>query len=573
MQNNHGTENQNISFSFDPATLQCISCEIEHSILKTGEGGAPPIIVLSDQNFIPTLCGGGSCVAIARLEDGSLDEIAELAAEFLERNPVPVGTILLLCSISHLHNVGSSIYARDWCSANTKLAARIRNAKVLPLTPILREDGPGSLSRQLIEIHTWYKRVYDKNTLGLLPVWSKLIEILGKTDEDGLDLGFSDTYTVAFPSSLLPDSPLVPTKFFTSSSHTTIRGFDSMATNELLRTLFDHLQCKFATVANPDELLIEEPAPEVVGGKEFSKCIIGGGSNMKRIAQILKNQGIEVIDFTSLGWTPTDQNIKKLCDSIKNLPEKFDGPVILDLLGNYAYRFEQLDGTLAMPFKTSGKYHLGGKVCVCGEQVLIAAIRNLKPVFELLDCPILFLSPNPRYLYNGCCDDEEHCIGVNTDDYVHTLLKDTLSLRAVCKKGILEFGKKDIWVPDLVGKMLPACNGVSEQALGWKQIAAADGVHLIQSGYDKMAAAITVCVENLLNKSALPAVTSVSATPAQKTYYWRGFVSPVGSARPKNKHTAYMNTHRGGGGKLRGHPVNVGQGRGNRFPPPYYRRN
>jgi hypothetical protein len=59
MQNNHGTENQNISFSFDPATLQCISCENEHSILKTGEGGAPPIIVLSDQNFIPTLCGGG----------------------------------------------------------------------------------------------------------------------------------------------------------------------------------------------------------------------------------------------------------------------------------------------------------------------------------------------------------------------------------------------------------------------------------------------------------------------------------------------------------------------------------
>jgi hypothetical protein len=54
---------------------------------------------------------------------------------------------------------------------------------------------------------------------------------------------------------------------------------------------------------------------------------------------------------------------------------------------------------------------------------------------------------------------------------------------------------------------------------------------------------------------------------------WRGFVSPVGSARPKNKHTAYMNTHRGGGGKLRGYPVNVGQGRGNRYPPPYYRRN
>jgi hypothetical protein len=67
--------------------------------------------------------------------------------------------------------------------------------------------------------------------------------------------------------------------------------------------------------------------------------------------------------------------------------------VILDLLGNYVYRFEQLGGTLAMPLKTSGKYHLGGKVCVFGEQALIVAIRNLKPIFDLLDCPILFLFP------------------------------------------------------------------------------------------------------------------------------------------------------------------------------------
>ena len=170
-------------------------------------------------------------------------------------------TLFLLKSTSHLNNVGSSIYAIDWCSAIANLNSRIRNVKILPLTPVIREDRPGSVSRQLIEIAAWYKRVYDKNTLGLLPVWAKLLEILGQSDEDGLDLGFTDSYTVAFPHSPTPGSMLIPTKFFSSSSHTTIRGFGSAATNKLIRTLFDHLQCTFATVAISEDLVNQEPAP------------------------------------------------------------------------------------------------------------------------------------------------------------------------------------------------------------------------------------------------------------------------------------------------------------------------
>jgi hypothetical protein len=56
---NNTDVNQNISLSFDPATLVCVACEKPHPILQTGEGGAPPIIVITDQNFMPTLSGGG----------------------------------------------------------------------------------------------------------------------------------------------------------------------------------------------------------------------------------------------------------------------------------------------------------------------------------------------------------------------------------------------------------------------------------------------------------------------------------------------------------------------------------
>ncbi len=84
-------------------------------------------------------------------------------------------------------------------------------------------------------------------------------------------------------------------------------------------------------------------------------------------------------------------------------------------------------------------------------------------------------------------------VNSNTDDQVHTtLLRETLSLHPVCTNGILEFEKKDGWVPNLVGKMIPACNGIVEQAVGWKQIdAATDGVHLLESGYEKMVESLT----------------------------------------------------------------------------------
>ena len=166
---------------------------------------------------------------------------------------------------------------------------------------------------------------------------------------------------------------------------------------------------------------------------------------------------------------------------------------------------------------------------------------------------------------------------MDTDPYVKDLLGSVVSLRKVCKNGILTLKKGDVWVPDLFGKMILACNGLSEQAIGWKQIAAADGVHLVP--YEKMASVVFSCVKNLLDKSKDTVASSVSAArnPTKGSFYWRGFLSPVGSARPKNNHAVYMLTNRGGGGggggKMRGFPDISGRGRGTQSRPPYYRKN
>ncbi len=170
-------------------------------------------------------------------------------------------------------------------------------------------------------------------------------------------------------------------------------------------------------------------------------------------------------------------------------------------------------------------------------------------------------------------------MGTDTADYVSSLLQETLALRGVCKTSIQALGKKNGWVPDLVGNLLPACNGIQEKAVGLKHIMSADGVHFTKHGYEKLAETLVKCCKTHLEKS-VSAASSVSARPAgsrQKTFYWRGFASHVGSSRPSSHAAAYKTAHPGGGGKWRNNPVNTGKNdnkkQGGRNAPPYYRRN
>ncbi len=120
-----------------------------------------------------------------------------------------------------------------------------------------------------------------------------------------------------------------------------------------------------------------------------------------------------------------------------------------------------------------------------------------------------------------------------------------------CKSALQALGKKNAWVPDLVGNLLPACNGLKEKAVGLKHIMSADGVHFTKHGYEKLAETIVKCCKTQFEKS-VSAASIVSARPAgtrQKTFYWRGFVSPVGSSRPASRTAAYLAAHPGGGGK------------------------
>ncbi len=91
----------------------------------------------------------------------------------------------------------------------------------------------------------------------------------------------------------------------------------------------------------------------------------------------------------------------------------------------------------------------------------------------------------------------------------------------------------NIWVPDIVGSMVPDSSTTLAVAISLKGMFAKDGVHLTREHYGKLATLIQGLVESKIAAS-VSVSGGVADTRQQKTFFWKGFVSPVGSARPTN---------------------------------------
>ncbi len=216
------TVNQGISLSFDPMSLRCVACTSEHNIIS---GQLKPLVIcLTDQNFVPKFHGDTeSCIIVARVENASLNELCDFLLEVMEGAKLPHGSIILLGSVTHLHRFGTSIFATDWVRCVHRLESRFGDSQICPLTPIIREDFPSDLLRQILELAAWLATVYSGTLRGLGETWPYLVGWLSTAAVDvGVDLPEKHiSYIVPLPESLAKDAPIKPQWFKTSSSRST----------------------------------------------------------------------------------------------------------------------------------------------------------------------------------------------------------------------------------------------------------------------------------------------------------------------------------------------------------------
>jgi len=128
-------------------------------------------------------------------------------------------------------------------------------------------------------------------------------------------------------------------------------------------------------------------------------------------------------------------------------------------------------------------------------------------------------------------------------DHSVELMSKTLALKRQMKEYMVSKAMVYTFVPNTVKLLFPEAKTTEALTENFLGLAHADGVHLTDDAYVSLGSVLLkVVAERLVVKDVLSGKNSTG-----KSFYWRGFTSPVGSARPKASTHSYKDSHPGGG--------------------------
>ncbi len=463
---------------------------------------------------------------------------------------MPEGSVFLFGSASHLARVGTGTYASDWMAVVSRAEKLWRGIRVCPLIPMILSDCPGTLAREIAEIAAWFANIYENNPLGLFSSWAAVVSVSETLSEGGIPLPHMDSYKISVPSSLTEQHVFISMTFCSVSSRpATLHGLPKDNLSALVRSLIETVHKCFQTCASPENYLARDTV--MASDTCEQKVVLLGASNLGCCASRLRKQGKQVVDLTQPGWLASKENTESLEKKLKDIECNEQSTLVFDLLGNSSFRFEQFDGSLSMPFKQAGRYHMGGNIAVCPPPVYKRILETTASLLTLHhSSKVILVPPLPRYLFTGCCNQPGHSTNTSAPGYSSTLLSDTIGLRNLLKKFVVGLGIKRCLVMDSCCVAdCPATASPVTRLDALKKVCAQDGVHFSPDGYRNL-------VDSILRCDSLLSVKSKIATAAKQCHYWRGFKSSRGSALGNTSIRGAMR-----GGKF---------GRGGRFARPFH---
>jgi len=329
-------------------------CKTEHLVVQNHS--KPVVIILSDQNFVPIWPNTtpDACAVVIRMSNPDLHELFEFLSEVFDRTILPDGSMVLAGSVSYLHRVGSSFYAREWTQVVSRMGRKLPNVRVCPLPPLITENCSGGVAREIIEIGTWLANVYKNSPQGLLEVWNSVATKTIERSAGQTTLNSVESYTISLPASLVQGAPDKPTTFYTNSSRPSVLyGIDQGSSSELLHTVSKVLGRDFkipvGTGITPASARTADSVQEHV-----KRVVLVGASNLKKVVKSLEAEGLEVVDLCTPGWTVTPSNAEKLVNILKNGNPCHNTVYVFDLYGNSSFRATLFDGSTTMPVKLGG---------------------------------------------------------------------------------------------------------------------------------------------------------------------------------------------------------------------------
>jgi hypothetical protein len=292
--------------------------------------------------------------------------------------------------------------------------------------------------------------------------------------------------------------------------------------DELLGSLLNIVFANFRACPRPEEFLARAAENTKKSETCEQKVILVGASNLFHASRHFDDSELIFENHSVPGWTPLEENVKKMSDIVKD-KAKGNVALVFDLLGNSSVRFEQFDGTTALPFKSNGRFHLGGKVTTTPLGIFKKVIELVLPILKAKgEKPCIIVPPLPRYLFSRCCSDKGHCTNAGDKDFSENLLSGFILQRNELIRCLVQNGLTNFKVLDVCcATTCTTTSNLTERLNALRGVLAEDGVHFTPTGYNNLAKRTVSCLKTLLTEK--PKVTK------KHTFFWRGYRSPHGS--------------------------------------------
>jgi hypothetical protein len=331
--------------------------------------------------------GGGDCLALILIEDAQLAELAEAFLGLTRGFDVPVGTVVVLSSVSHLGRVGTAAYAADMVRALGRIHGGFgKSVRTVHGFPLLRGGVQDENTvRGLRDIELWLAEV-DKSRHCSLPATSD--HFIRHFTHNSANPSISGTARLALK---LPSS---------------LHSLD----------MLEELNVKFALQLDPSPITDWSSQSATDPQTESGLCILlAGSSHSSRLIDPLESAHLTVVDSTVPGFRITESSVSAMASDMEEKLSELDPAntvVLVQLLDNSVYQCKHSNGDRSLPKRgRDGNYHAEGELSVVNRDTLRELFSSLQPVFSAAkNFKCILLSPLPRYLWNRCCGDPAHII-------------------------------------------------------------------------------------------------------------------------------------------------------------------
>ncbi len=497
------TRGQNISASYNLMDMRCNSCTTNkhHLVLEPeGEGenenSAPPCFVLADHNFpaIIQTTEAGDCIKILRIEDGSLNELVEAFVDTVKGFTLPVGTVVVLCSLSQLVMEGPNSYAVAFRNATLKLTKKfgmaLKTCHGIPVNVFTMESQAVRAWSDFVEWATAHanKQALTATMAAWLPVADAGNAQTTYEWRGGWPKDMTSREMATMVSSGVKDlpnrvPPARPEREYELISFM-IEELNGRYAVELATDISSVRNLDGSSDEEQDLLDAADAAPKQI------RIVVVGGSHASRLASELSDrEEVELIDLSEPGWRVTDSTLDSMKTELLNaLSQDVPHPtlVVYHIFDNNVFLGRTRDGTRTSKKGEDGRYHIVGSLTVMRdrelEELLVSAIPLLKAGKHHRK---LLIAPVRRYINAPCCGNPDHVTNFGEKDFLQRqtddldLIRDTMRT-LYYRKHVTNFRVSS-----------------SDKLLGWGEeegtlermslLWGTDPVHLSVSGYKEMA--------------------------------------------------------------------------------------